>query len=529
MDTWDRIRKGTGLLMAGKWDELTEYLCALKLKDPLAADLLEVSLATYRYASPEAIRKGRRLIPRVSDDPRLAVYLLNRLGTAFRMMGELEIADNYFLRALDIAGDINAPTLISTSRLNLLHNRFFRAEFQALRQEIPGFLRIATPGDAFWARCLRATLEIADGNLPGARRTIDSLLAEKSDSISRYSVLELKALLLRMEGNFAESLDLYLELTRNFLGFRAPYAATTCMKAMELARLARLGIPGMRIIRKCLMLARKGSRGEQAAARGIEALLLEDDASAAAGLLESADGYMRASLPTEAFTTGLSAAYLAWFVEAPAFPKALRFLSALAPLFPGFRNDRLLGEFFARTEPLMNYSGSDGHNSGIRANLIEGPRVFVNGREVNLDKWYNQKAARALIYLLLSPRHRISSDHLFYLLWPRRKYSPKNRELLYVAIYNIRKNLGDPSLLTRKRDFYQLEDTRTDLDELEEIIRLAGATSDESEREAMIARARELAKGELLPGIIDDRYVEEYRAYFARLKKRLSDLFAPRP
>lgn len=529
MDTWGRIREGTELLIAGKWKELSAYLQAIRLEDSLAAALLEISLAIYRYAAPEAIRKAKRLISRVSDNPWLAVYLFNRLGTAFRMMGELEAADNYFLRALDIAKNMGAPKLISTTRLNLLHNQLFRAEFQALRQEIPGFLRLATPPDAFWARCIWAELEIASGNLYGAQRTVDSLLEERTESISRYSALELKAMLLRMNGDFVGSRELYLELARNFLDFGAPYAAVTCMQVVGLCRFVRLDLPKKSFIRKCLALARKGSWGEQAAARGIEAFLEEDDTVAASGLLDAADGFYRASQPVEAFTTALSAAYLAWLAEAPVFPKALRFLSLLAPMFPGFKKDRLLGEFFIRAEPLIAFCSPNNHERGIKAYLIEGPKVFVDGREIHLDRWYNQKAARALIYLLLSPRHRISGDHLFYLLWPRKKYTPKNRELLYVAIYNIRKGLGDPSLLIKKHDFYQLEDVWTDLDEMAKILRRADVSPEPYEKNKLLARAREMCAGELLPEMIDDRQVEEYKAHYARLKARLSELFASGP
>jgi len=523
VNSGERVDKGIRLIRKGRWDEVAKYIRALRSDDPLASELLEVCLCVYRYASPDALRKGRRLISKVSDAPDLATRLFNWLGTAHRMMGELEAAENYFLRALEIDERLGEPRFLSATRLNLLLVKFFSGDYQALRRELPGFIRSATPTNAYWGKCVQVILEIISGNLTVARRNLNALLRE-SIGIHRYSAQEADAFLLRLEGKPELSAKLYLELTENFLRFSSPYAAITCAKAMEITRLRGLEPPPYDIIKKCIRLARRGSWGEQAAGQEIEALLNPNDPEAAAGVLESAEGYRKASLPLEAFTAGLSAAYLAWVSDAPVFSKALRFLGPLAPLYPGMRNDPILGEFMRRAEPLMQARSTSESGKRIRAWLIEGPRVLVDDREIRIEDWYNKKAARAFIYLLLSPRHRIHIDHLFYLLWPRRKFSGKNKELLYVAIYNIRKAIGDPALLTKRRDYYQLEDVWTDLDEIDELIRLSEATGDENGKAAMLERAKELSDGELLPNMLDDRYVEEYRAHFARLKKRLSQL-----
>ncbi|MEO0147062.1 MAG: hypothetical protein ABIM19_09540, partial [candidate division WOR-3 bacterium] len=222
----------------------------------------------------------------------------------------------------------------------------------------------------------------------------------------------------------------------------------------------------------------------------------------------------------EACLTGLSAAYLAWRTSSPVFPDALKFLAPIAPLHPGFKLDPILGRFFQRIEPLLLEEKSE--DQGLRAYLIGGLRVYVNGEEIHPLRWSSKKATKALIYLLLSPNHRIPKDHLFYLLWPRRAYKKSdNRALLYKAIYTIRQAFKDHRFLTKRHDFYQLEDVWTDLGEIENLIRLADATHDPDQKEKYLARARELASGELLPEFPYDRYVDEYRQYYTRLRKRL--------
>jgi len=149
---------------------------------------------------------------------------------------------------------------------------------------------------------------------------------------------------------------------------------------------------------------------------------------------------------------------------------------------------------------------------------------MVDGNEITLSGWRRNKAIKALLYLLLSPEHRIPTDHLFYLLWPRRSYNKKRRWGLYKAIDTVRKHLGRRELLTKKRDFYQLEDVWTDLGELENLVRLADATTDPAQKEEYLARARELAKGELLPEFPYDKHIEEYRGYYKTLRRRLFGL-----
>ncbi|MEO0180582.1 MAG: hypothetical protein ABIM74_02015 [candidate division WOR-3 bacterium] len=327
---------------------------------------------------------------------------------------------------------------------------------------------------------------------------------------------------MRMLYRFNEARDCFIASAQSFVDFSHAYAPFPCAKALQLSRFAGAELPPKSLIRKCLNLAKKGSWGEQAAAQEIQALLIEDDKTCAEALFAAAQSYQRATQPLEACLSGLHSAYLAWKTSSPVFPDVLKFLAPLLPIHPGFKKDPILGDFATRIEPLLATETSSSESKGIRAYLIGEFRVFVNGERLSLKGWRNNKAILALVYLLLSPQHRIPRDHLFYLLWPRRSYrSEDNRVLFYKAIYLIRRNLRDPRLLTKHRDFYQLEDTWTDLGEIENLARLADATRDPREKEEYLSRAKELAKGDLLPEFPYDRHIDEYRQYYYRLRKRL--------
>ena len=123
---------------------------------------------------------------------------------------------------------------------------------------------------------------------------------------------------------------------------------------------------------------------------------------------------------------------------------------------------------------------------------------------------------------MLSPEHRLPLDHLFYILWPRRKYNERTRWGLYSAVNTIRQKLGRRELLVKSHDFYQLENVWTDLGELENLIRLADAAQDPEEKQQYLSKAREIASGELLAEFPYDRHIDEYRMYYARLVRKLS-------
>jgi len=523
VDTWERVKKGTEFFGAGKKAEFADYLRGLRKKDPLAADLLRVMEADFRSMATEALIRGRRLLSKVSGKPRLAGFLFYHLGRAYRHAGEIAASDNYFQRALELSEQSGDREAISHARLMLLFNKLYKAEYESLYSELRAFTRSVVPKYEHYSHYFLAILEIIRGNPHGAAETMDSLLASgKGNELFRLVVMEIRGLAARMLGRLEEATRFYSESARGLLDLGSAYAAFPCAKAMEISRLGGLESPPLKMVRKCIGLARKGSVGEEAAAREIEALLTEDDGEAAAGLLGAAQGYHRGHQPIEAFMAGLLSACLAWRVEGPVFQGAVKFIAPMAPLHPGLAQDPLLGKFLATVKPLLGYAPHGEDNGGIRAHLIGEFRVFVDGRDILARKWGKRKAIRALLYLLLSPKHRIARDHLFYLLWPRKRYDERTRAWLYVAVNHIRKNLGSPDLLTSKHDFYQLEgDILTDLGELENLVCRAEASQDPAEKEELLRRARELAGGELLPEIIDDHYVDEYRLYYDKLRRRV--------
>jgi len=522
MDSAQQIKLGMELFKAGRTRELSDFIRKLKASDPVVGAVLEVSVMTFRFQSPEAIRRGTRLLAAVAGRPELAGPLFNSLGTAYSMMGEIETSENYFLRYLETSEAMGDKEGVFRARMNLFHSKFCRGEYDSLYREIKEALKGGTLLDDYYARYLMALLEVIRGEPDKVLRTLDSMQHPPDKMFYYFGSLEIKGLAMRLMGRLDEAMACYRESAEGMMGLGTAYAAFPCAKALELSRLTGLPSPSAGLVRTCVNLANNGSWGERAAALAISAFLTPDDGESARLLLEAAEGYRRAYHLFEAFISGLTAAYLAWRSESPVFVKALRFLAPIAPIYRGFRKDPLLGGFLGDLYPLLTRDSRNAEEHSIRAYLIGDMRVLVDGKEIAFQAWRRKKAVKALVYLLLSPKHRISKDHLFYLLWPRRRYDEKSREGLYAVIYTIRKNIGRPEFLTARHDFYQLEEVWTDLDELESLVRRAEATTEPSEKEELFCRARELARDELLPEIIDDHYVEEYRQYYNRLRERIS-------
>ncbi|MEO0145564.1 MAG: hypothetical protein ABIM46_05250 [candidate division WOR-3 bacterium] len=515
------LRRGMELFRAGRTKELADYMRELEAQDPLAHKVLRLLVMAFQFRSPEVVRRGPRLFSAVAGRPDLAPFLFNALGIAYSMMGEIEASENYHLRDLEASEAIGDKDGVFRARTNLLHIRFCRGEYELLYKEIKSALKNKELPDDYYARYHLAFLEIIKGEPDKVLRIIKTLKHSEDKRFYYFGSIEIKGLALRLMGRLEEAMACYEESAEGMVRLGAAYSAFPCAKALELSRLAGLPKPPRRLISACLSLGVKGSWGEQAAAQAIQALNNPDNEKCCSMLFEAAGGYKRAYHLLEAFTSGLLSAQIAWQIESPLFAKILRFLAPLAPAHPGFRKDPLLGRFLTEIYPLLTSGSGRGNEHSIRAYLIGEMRVLVDGKEIPIGSWRRKKAARALVYLLLSPKHRLPQDHLFYLLWPRRKYDERSREGLYSVIYTIRKGIGRPELLTKRRDFYQLEDVWTDLDELELLIRKADAAQDTDDRVENLSLARSIAKDELLPEIIDDHYIEEYREYYNRLRRRI--------
>ncbi|MEO0146770.1 MAG: hypothetical protein ABIM19_08060 [candidate division WOR-3 bacterium] len=352
MDTLDRIKFGRGLLAEGKIGEVVSYIRTLREKDPLAAEVLKVSVAVHKAKSAEIVRKGVKLLQRLWNKPQLAAFLLEDMGMAYRMTGDMERSENCFLRFLELGETIRDPNMVSRARVVLLYNKLFRAEYEALRRNLQKSLNHGSTDIQY----LLGITDIIRGNPEQAIRTLISLLGSPERKSFKMGVIEIKGLAERILGNCEEAMNSYLESIRGFLDFGAAYSVFPCAKAINLSRFSGLKPPSKDIVKRCLSLAKGGSWGEQAAADEIRALQLEDENEAAVRLFEAAKDYYRAYQPIEAFLAGLTSAFLAWRSDSPIFPLVLKFLSPLAPLHPGFKQDPFLGEFFQQIEPLITQS-----------------------------------------------------------------------------------------------------------------------------------------------------------------------------
>jgi len=521
METLERVMEGVRLLEAGLAREAQDYIRSTRAEDPLASSLVEVFLALRRHNPSEVIRLGSRLLRKVSDKPELAGTLFSWLGSAYRIMGEPDTAENYFLRAIEVGEHTGQPELVAGAKTDIFFLMFSRGEYVPLYRRVTEFLRTGGSGGRILALYLLSLLEMIRGESARALDTIDSLFDSGEAGRFKLSLLELRGSVLRLAGRLDEALNDYLESASGYADIGGAYSAFPAAKALEITRLAGLENPRPGLLRKCVDLGKKGSWGEQAAARETEALLSEDDPAAAQGLYEASLDYFRAYQPVEAFLSGLTSAFLAWRAESPVFQKVARFLAPLAPLHPGFASDPLLGEFLNSLSPLLCYQMKPSSDQGIKAWLTGELAVSVDGQRLSLTGWRNDKSLMLLVYLLLSPRHRMAWDHLLYLLWPKEKDRERARNRLHVAVSVLRKHLARPELLSRKGDFYQLEDVWTDFGEMEDLLRRADSARDPAEREKLLSRAREVAKGELLPEFPYDPYIDEHRQYYERLRKRV--------
>ncbi|MEO0145404.1 MAG: hypothetical protein ABIM19_01040 [candidate division WOR-3 bacterium] len=515
------FERGLELFNANRIAEFQEFLRQMREENPPVASLLEIHHALLSHNPAIVLRKAKRMFSTFSGKPELAVRFYMRMGVAQKMIGEIGLSDSYFARAKELAEKIGDSPAVEHARVELLYNRFMKQEYDSLYKDLAGL----DPSDPLFdhrhIKFIMAMILVVQGEIGKAKRLLDLLV--RSDKVGEYmriSILEIRGIISRLEGNLNEAVELYEESAEGYLSLGSAYAAFPCAKALQITRLANIKPPPGALIKRCLRTANKGGWGEQAAGKEIEALLTEDEGEAALRLFEAAKGYYRVYQNIESVMAGLLASYLAWKVNHPVFMDAMRFLGPILPLYPGLKKDPIIGDFMARAEAFLRGEQRN-TKRGIRAWLIGDLRVEVNGSELSVTRWGSKQAMMAFIYLLLSPRHRIPQDHLFYLLWPKKPYTSETRSLLYRVMSILRKNLSG-SFLVKRGDFYQLEDVWTDLEEIEDLIRKAEGAGDPQKTKELLFLAGELAKGELLPEFPYDPYIEEYRGYYEGLKRRIA-------
>ncbi|MEO0139953.1 MAG: hypothetical protein ABIM88_00200 [candidate division WOR-3 bacterium] len=515
-----RIREGLRLFALGEHAAFGEHMENLRGDDPLAAELLELYITTKTRTPYPALRRKQKLLLEIARRPDLAPIAFEIFALAYTALGEVETAENYFLRCLELADERGEKATMDAARMGLIFLRFLKAEYSSIRSEIKKFFHRPTPSYKPRAFYYLAILEVIAGRPQKALEMLDMLL-KKFGTQSGSGVIEMKGLAMRMMGRFDEAMDSFLEAIRLSIDLDSAAGVFPCAKALQLSRLAGIEPPPHELIRKCLRRVKGESSVGLAAAEEIQALLIEDEGEASDMLLSAAEHYRKSYQPMEACLAGLTSAWFAWRTDSSVFPKAVKFLMPLLPLHPGFRNDPLLGNFMVRVESFTEGETSFRSERGLKATLIGGFRVFLDGKEIQVMSWTRKSAIKVFVYLLLSPKHRLAIDHLFYLLWPGTKFNEKTRYRLYVAIDTIRRNLGRRDIISKKGDFYQLDgDVWTDFSEVENLTRLADATLDPAEKKDYLAQAQKLARGEFLPEFPYDRYVDEYRQYYERLRKR---------
>ncbi len=506
-----------------------ESLEQLEQQDAVAASMVRVRTLIMLSSLEEAIRTGTDLLKDVSDKPDLSCLLFTWLGIAYRGIGQLETSDNYFIRSSEVSEYTGNQEILMLNRLQLLLNKFYRAEYGSLYGELKKALpavRASIPKQEPYVLSLLATIEIIKGN-PDKAYAISQILPEHDTSGRlKPSLMECKALSMRMVGQIDQAISTYHRLAEYLMETGSKYAVSPCADA-ALLQVLRDKSFSREMAEVCLKTSL--SNGETREISGdimvIQGLLNKEAETWPCVLLEASKRHLHLFQQHKAFLVGLASAYLGWQFNSSAMAKGLKFIAPLAPLHPGFKKDPLLGEFFVNTEGLMQSIDRDTRQRKHRvsAKLMGQFRVWVDGKEIFPLKWRSRKAALAVIYLLLSKNHKMAKDHLFYLLWPKRKFQAQEKHLLYEVISIARRNLGDSDLIKKKWDFYFLEDARTDLEEIEELVRynspLGGEPDTDIQRRELLGN---LIQEELLPDIEGDRFVDEVRQYYQRMRKRIS-------
>jgi tetratricopeptide (TPR) repeat protein len=512
------VFRGARLLRSSLQEGL-EFLEETKKEDPVASAVLEVFLLGMRREPERAIKIGLRIIPKLEGDLETSYFLFNELGKAYRDLGRLELAEEYFQRTVEIGELIGKPNLIYPAYTTLYFNKFFREDFTTLYQEMKAYLKRVPRRFKPRALYLFAILKLILGKPSDALRILnDPVHLSQGNQIHNLAVKEIKGLAMRLMGLLEESARCLAESAAGFLELGSSYAAFPLSKALCIQKFAGISVLPEGLIEGCLSISRRGDEATLAAAKESEAYLLPEERSVPEALLGCAKAYYIAFQPLEGFLSGSTALLLAWRTRSGAFAEIANFLSPHVPRYPGFKNDPIIGDFLARAEPLVSPSLKAPR---IRANLIGKFSISVDGVPRSPETIRNRKALTLLVYLLLAPKHRMAQDQIFSLLWPRARPAKSGMNRLYVNIYQLRRFLGDAALLTKRGELYQLEDVWTDLGELESLLKSADTSQNPAEKEELVSRARQLAQGELLPEFPYDKHIEEYRGYYNRLRNRL--------
>ncbi|MGB9590601.1 MAG: hypothetical protein ACPL68_06915, partial [Candidatus Hydrothermia bacterium] len=257
-DSLERIREGIRIYDSGNEAELAMFRKRLKEEDPLALALIEVSILVTQSAANEAIRKGARLIPAVSDKPGLARFLFVEMGLAYNVMGEIDLSDNYLIRALEISEQIGNPGMAMKVRLRLIHNMFCREEYESAYRELLKCRKEVAPPQKSHFDYLMALHAIDTGKPGRCIEILEPYLKTPDRNELWLGMLEMKGDALRFLGRLDEASETYIESVRLFQDLGMAYSAFSVAKALNLAWFAGIKSPPPSLVKKCLRLAQKG-------------------------------------------------------------------------------------------------------------------------------------------------------------------------------------------------------------------------------------------------------------------------------
>jgi len=526
VENYERFTRGLNILRNEGMVGLEEYVRSISKDDPVVSRILGLRVLVARCYYAESIREGRALLADNISDIRFLSPIMRWIGLSAEAIGELNLARNYYQRALEISEELGDTVEARRLRIRLLLIKIREGRYPESYSEIAELLDEIGPNDENYQflQMQAAGLEIAFGRRDSAKKRLKSILSSDNATIvTKAASEEFLGVIYRLSGEYQEALRYLVNSARTSLAQQSAYACYPIAKACEITALAGLEPPDQELVQRCLAMKGSGDLQFFAASSEIKALLGESPD--AAGIFKASLSYTRCCQPFEAFLSGICAAWLAWREDLPVFTKIVKFLAPLAQVHRGLFDDSLTCGFARTIEPLLRESTpAQNREAGIRAYLVEGPRVIVDGKEVSLTRWGSKKAIKAFLYLLLSPKHAIAHDHLFYLLWPKDKLNSKTRANLYVIVNLIRKNLGNPALLKKKGEFYYLESTWTDLGEAEALLLKAEAAENPERRKSLLMRANDLLAGEILPGFDYDEFVDDYRRYYRSLRQKIASM-----
>ena len=462
----------------------------------------------------------------------MGLYLASiALGASYRSVGEHGLAFMYFQKALKIAKRIGLDRLVAEAEVNLLLTKYFISDPNVFIKETRRFLS-EKPEDypgRLWIHFYIGDTYCFLGKFPKALEEARRVLEGGADELLRAVTLRQRGNALRALGEVDAALESYRESLRGLLELSHAHSVVPGLELARTALLAdrKLSREELSLLKTAVYLGSRGPSFERICARelGLYLKLLSGASSdALAKLLELSKRYAGLYQVNYGMTLA-TALLLALKGRHPVFFDALEELGKES-FSPGCTSDALLGPAFKAARALRPKVVPEGE--GVRARLLGGFSLSVDGAPVDVGELRRRKSFWMLVYLLLAPKHALTKERLFRMLWPEERYSDKTRFWLYSLAYDLRKRLRLGDYLRNAGDSYVLDNTRTDLEELEEKVKKAELLEGKERAKLLKECSSLLSRGELLPGL-EDKYVDEYREYLSLLSQRVSELSTEPP